>query len=987
MMTTTTMDTTSANPSNPAPPPAKQNKPLACTACRARKLGCNRVHPCHNCIRSGAECIFPARRRVQRPRKTKNTELLQRLSRLENIVGKAGIENLLAADRGKNADPTGPASGVGGIGAAREPPYGEDASSSAPIGRAGPAVGDKASTGVQAFIEEYRGSRSGGEVDEERNDVASDSVSLDPTSTKYLSAQFWSNLCGEVEGLRQILEHSTDSDPDSDENVSFEGATPESAIGISTTTNDNDHPGSASAPATSSGLLPGYLLTAATTAPRHPSPEQVRYLTATYFESFDVILKILHRPTTTTALLAFADAGCDRATLMSPAEEALFFAIYYAAITTLSDAACRAHLGAARDALARCLQAAVEHALARADYLNTDALEPLQALTIYVTCLRSHSRSRSSWALLSLPIRLARALELHREGGWSSSAAGRRSGRRGRSVYETELRRRLWWMLVVLDVRAVEDRGMEPAIPRGSYDTRLPLNVNDEDFGPDSDSGSGSGVEAALAEREGPTDMTFSLCTAQSSGIYLYLNYLSDGTGLRAPPSDEEMVAHAQHLEAQFVSGVDLAAVGHHVGAYIASFTVRLIILKLWLITQYPVNRRREQRGGAGTSGQRSSERQLEQEKGQATLPVRTARVTKHEIIVSSSTTTTTTADAARNAITAAPTTSSNNASNNGRSSDKNRALFPAAVSREATLRTAVSIMELSHRASTTGPFAARFGWWSATYVQWHPLAVALAELCHHYTNYTNHQQQQPPSAFDALADRAWTLVEAVFPLWADRIADTKRGTLWRPIRKLYRKAKAARAAALGNSGSGGSATAAAAADTDMAGPAYQGGRSSVGGGGQDVGHGEAPPVFYGGTTMPDPAAAPMQYHMVPTATSLDVSGRSSIPSSAALTTESWVGTATPQQQQPLPQQLQQLQLQQQQQQQQQPQLIPNSNADVTANWFNDAGIPWPDISFDMPMDGGGGGGGWDTMDWSTWDEFVDDTYAEGPLTSSSDGS
>ena len=982
MMTTTTMDTTSANPSNPAPPPAKQNKPLACTACRARKLGCNRVHPCHNCIRSGAECIFPARRRVQRPRKTKNTELLQRLSRLENIVGKAGIENLLAADRGKNADPTGPASGVGGIGAAREPPYGEDASSSAPIGRAGPAVGDKASTGVQAFIEEYRGSRSGGEVDEERNDVASDSVSLDPTSTKYLSAQFWSNLCGEVEGLRQILEHSTDSDPDSDENVSFEGATPESAIGISTTTNDNDHPGSASAPATSSGLLPGYLLTAATTAPRHPSPEQVRYLTATYFESFDVILKILHRPTTTTALLAFADAGCDRATLMSPAEEALFFAIYYAAITTLSDAACRAHLGAARDALARCLQAAVEHALARADYLNTDALEPLQALTIYVTCLRSHSRSRSSWALLSLPIRLARALELHREGGWSSSAAGRRSGRRGRSVYETELRRRLWWMLVVLDVRAVEDRGMEPAIPRGSYDTRLPLNVNDEDFGPDSDSGSGSGVEAALAEREGPTDMTFSLCTAQSSGIYLYLNYLSDGKGLRAPPTEEETVAHAQHLEALFVSGIDQAAVGRHIGAYIASFTVRLIILKLWLVTQYPVSRRREQRG-AGGGGQRSSGAQPEKEKREAALPMRTARMTRHEIIVS----TTTTADAACNTITATPTTGANE-KNNG-NSDRNRALFPAAVSREATLRTALSIMELSHQASTTGPFAARFGWWSATYVQWHPLAVALAELCHHYTHRTNaapDQQQQPSSAaFDALADRAWALVETVFPLWADRIADSKRGTLWRPIRKLYRKAKAARATALGGGGGGGSTAAAAAAavgPTSMSDPpSYRGGaRSSVG---QDAGRGEAP-VFHGGTTMPGPsAAAPMQYHMTPTA-SLDVGG-SVIPplssSAAALTTDSWIGAAAPQQQQQQQQPLEQLQ--------QPPLPPPNSNASAgaTANWFNDAGIPWPDISFDLPMDGGGGGGGWDAMDWSTWDEFVDDTYAEGPLTSSSDGS
>lgn len=36
-----------------------------------------------------------------------------------------------------------------------------------------------------------------------------------------------------------------------------------------------------------------------------------------------------------------------------------------------------------------------------------------------------------------------------------------------------------------------------------------------------------------------------------------------------------------------------------------------------------------------------------------------------------------------------------------------------------------------------------------------------------------------------------------MFPRWSDRIADAKRGSLWRPIRKLYKKAKAAREAAL----------------------------------------------------------------------------------------------------------------------------------------------------------------------------------------------
>ena len=46
-----------------------------------------------------------------------------------------------------------------------------------------------------------------------------------------------------------------------------------------------------------------------------------------------------------------------------------------------------------------------------------------------------------------------------------------------------------------------------------------------------------------------------------------------------------------------------------------------------------------------------------------------------------------------------------------------------------------------------------------------------------------------------------WRVVEGVFPKWSDIIADTKRGSLWRPLRKLYKKAKAARRAALGNSG------------------------------------------------------------------------------------------------------------------------------------------------------------------------------------------
>ncbi|CRK27447.1 hypothetical protein BN1708_018292, partial [Verticillium longisporum] len=50
-------------------------------------------------------------------------------------------------------------------------------------------------------------------------------------------------------------------------------------------------------------------------------------------------------------------------------------------------------------------------------------------------------------------------------------------------------------------------------------------------------------------------------------------------------------------------------------------------------------------------------------------------------------------------------------------------------VPRPTMLRTAISVLELVHHARQH-PQAARFHWWYDMYPQWHPLAVALAELC-----------------------------------------------------------------------------------------------------------------------------------------------------------------------------------------------------------------------------------------------------------------
>ncbi|KAI2605543.1 fungal-specific transcription factor domain-containing protein [Hypoxylon sp. NC1633] len=797
-----------------------QQKPLSCTNCRARKLKCSREHPCQHCTRSGAECVFPTRKRIRKPRKNKNSDLLQRLSRLESIVGKVGIANLAdEAGTGENAGAEhgseGPASTLNSLTANLSlSQSGSRPTLEGPLAR---AVGSETQSGNWQ------------------------SPLLDSKASEYLSGEFWTSLCGEVEGLRQALEQSTDSDDDEQ----LQEATPDS------TANYNSPPAGSSL---SPGMLLGNSSSITYEVIQHPTADHIYFLTSAFFTNVDMILKILHQPTIQAALGALAESPELARSQLTPEKEALFFSIYHAAVASLSAQTCLARLGQRREDLIRMYAAAVEHLLVRADYLNNTSLETLQALTLYAACLRSTSGSRASWALLALPIRLAQALSLHRE-----------SSNTRLPPYEVELRRRLWWQLIVLDIRASEDRGTTSIIAHDSYDTSLPLNLNDADFGPNSMS--------PLIEKQGPTDVTFSLCTAQCSGIFHYAEHAqgaslsSDDTGCRGdaaggrvsrsapspPQSVEETVRYAQSLEAQFVAGADPS----HPPSYLASVTVRLIILKLWLTLQYPLHPRR---------------------RPHLTTSLPPPFTPRH------------------------PSQPQAQAQNQG--------IFP----QEATLRTAVSIMELTVFLQT-GQYGDRFRWWANTYVQWHPLAVALAELC--------------AQTKGELVDRAWGIIEDVFPKWSEVIADTKSGTLWRPIRKLYKKAKAARAAT-GLTPTAFTAAMAAAAATTSASATTA-----------------VPPIstITSTTTTRDSTAAEAGTIHVNTQ---DLEG-----SNNAMETESAYGMETGKaRDRSVP-----------------PDLGMLSTSPYS---FSQSMWAWKDLSFDIPpLDISGSS---NVMDWSTWDDFVQDT-------------
>jgi hypothetical protein len=91
----------------------------------------------------------------------------------------------------------------------------------------------------------------------------------------------------------------------------------------------------------------------------------------------------------------------------------------------------------------------LELALAKADFLNNFDLVLLQAFTIFLYLVRRHDSPRFVWMMTGLAIRMGQALGLHRDG----------SNFKNLTPYDIEMRRRVWWSLCMLDVRASEDQG------------------------------------------------------------------------------------------------------------------------------------------------------------------------------------------------------------------------------------------------------------------------------------------------------------------------------------------------------------------------------------------------------------------------------------------------------------------------------------------------------------------------------------------------
>lgn len=164
----------------------------------------------------------------------------------------------------------------------------------------------------------------------------------------------------------------------------------------------------------------------------------------------------------------------------------------------------------------------------------------------------------------------SKGMKLHRDGNGSEFP-----------VLEAELRRRLWWTILSLDMKVSEDRATEPTILPGAFDTIAPSNINDEDI-------PGRTSTSHPKARIGPTDMTCALIILDASHTARSIGFLP--TQLQ---TDEESFESKQvlvqsckdRIEHTYLKADDMS--DQH--PTIARALGRLVILRLCLMLEYPL--------------------------------------------------------------------------------------------------------------------------------------------------------------------------------------------------------------------------------------------------------------------------------------------------------------------------------------------------------------------------------------------------------------
>ena len=119
--------------------------------------------------------------------------------------------------------------------------------------------------------------------------------------------------------------------------------------------------------------------------------------------------------------------------------------------------------------------------------------------------------------------------------------------------FESEIRRRLWTYLCAIDSRAAEDHGLALSTSDGDSDTRLPVNVDDNELFPE--------IQELPLGKAKWTDMTFPLTMIEISRVvsqlYRTLDASSPASISSGSSSDQILINLTTRLEAAYLKYCD----------------------------------------------------------------------------------------------------------------------------------------------------------------------------------------------------------------------------------------------------------------------------------------------------------------------------------------------------------------------------------------------------------------------------------------------
>ncbi|KAL5042569.1 hypothetical protein BDW71DRAFT_211107 [Aspergillus fruticulosus] len=558
----------SASPASTVAKPAGKKAPgrqitrnrtsYSCHTCRRRKVKCDKVHPiCGNCVKNGADCIYdpaseprqdggsrggrdkdghgvkrrretsrqleddiedlhsmygrlrqagPSEQKSIESRLDKLTSMIERLSKTSQPVFSAEQQQIMAqnAALGGAKEELRAANGVSRPGSPRRTADSSGDEFPIPAGHATDLVDPVGSLNLGH-------------------------LSLEDGRSRYVGTTFWAYISHEINELNQFLRDQTHSHESSRANEPHVEETVEDAttrhwmpsVEHSSITagdkqatgdvhqNSIQFPSNGSPSANDRAVEPDML-------EYMPTKRQSHILYKGFMSGIHAVSPVVHPPTVLSHYNAFWDwydsSSYSGESCPDPSFIPLLYAIWCGGSVTISLRAIKAEFnGATRAALSKAYNDQVTRWLTKTSFLRSPSLQGLAAYLLTQTILIKEEEPLTSSLFVSLAMRVAQTMGLHRD-----------PANFGIPPLEAEGRRRMWWHIVHMDGVVSMSSGLPPLVTDENFwDVREPSEFKDTLIGsPEADQYERM-VKAGLRPRDNPGDPT--VCGGPSMVNVYYL--------------------------------------------------------------------------------------------------------------------------------------------------------------------------------------------------------------------------------------------------------------------------------------------------------------------------------------------------------------------------------------------------------------------------------------------------------------------------------